>query len=292
MRRFSGCKRRGFTLIELLVVIAIIAALMALTASAVIKYMLVQQINNTQTTLNKVQSVLNRQWSAAKDQALKEAIPSGIQSQIMPSLTGSDANATARMRVIYVKLRMRQMFPMNFNEAINPAPLPPIPGYVTYLNQLGINGSIGANFESSACLLMALQRAQGGGGANSLDLGGGGSTTSFPHGNYNVRALADAWGQPIYFSRVPAGYTPLNPMYPNGEPGINDPGDPQGYLNAGNWPMSARNLFSHLTLQPLAAQNCSFKLLPMVASGGPNKKLEVDSIHFSGTSLDDLFSNP
>lgn len=294
MRRFSGCKRRGFTLIELLVVIAIIAALMALTASAVIKYMLVQQVNNTQTTLNKVQSVLNRQWAAAKDQAWKEAIPPNVQTYIQTNLAGTDANATVRVRVIYVKLRMRQMFPMNFSEAMNPSPLPQLQSYVTYLSELGISNTIGANFESSVCLLMALQRAQGGGGANSLDLGGGGSITSFtlPNGK-GISGLADAWGQPIYFTRVPAGYTPLNPIYPNGSPGINDPGDPQGYLNALGWPKTANtNLFTQLTLQPLAAQNCSFKLLPMVASSGPNRVLEVDPIHFSGVPIDDLFSNP
>lgn len=298
MQRFSGCPRRGFTLIELIVIIAIIAALMALTASAVIKYMLVQQVNNTQTTLNKVQSVLNRQWSAAKDQAWKEPIPTSVQSYMTSpttNLVGNDANVEGRMRVIYVKLRMRQMFPMNFNEALNPAPLPPIPGYVTYLNQLGVSSSSGANYESAACLMMALQRAQSGGGVDSADLGGGGSSKAFtlPSGN-SIRAFADPWGQPIYFTRVPAGYPPLNPGS-NGLPGINDPGDPQGYLNALGWPKTANTtLFTQLTLQPLAAQNCSYKLLPMVASSGPDQKMS-DPIHFSMTQTidnDNLYSNP
>jgi prepilin-type N-terminal cleavage/methylation domain-containing protein len=301
-------RRTGFTLIELLVVIAIIAALMALTASAVMKYMVVQQVNNTQTTLNKVQSVLNRQWSAAKDQAWKEPIPASVQAYMTGSktnLVGSDANVTARMRVIYVKLRMRQMFPMNFNEAINPAPLQPIPSYVTYLSQLGVSASSGANYESAACLLMALTRAQSGGGVDSQDLAGGGSSKAFallnsqgvPTGQ-SIRAFADAWGQPIYFTRVPAGCTLINPIpYPGppgpGSPGINDPGDPQGYLNALGWPASANTtLFTQLTLQPLAAQNCSYKLAPMLASSGPNRTLEVDPIWFSGVPIDDLFSNP
>ncbi len=287
-------RRTGFTLIELLVIIAIIAALMALTASAVMKYMVVQQINNTQTTLNKVQSVLNRQWSAAKDQAWKEAIPPAVEAYIQANLAGTDANVMGRTRVIYVKLRMRQLFPMNFHEAINPAPLPPIQGYVTYLNQLGITGTTGANYESAACLLMALQRAQSGGGVDSADLASGGSSSAFalPNGG-SIRALADAWQQPLHFTRVPAGYTVFNPTYPTGSTGINDPGDPQGYLNAGGWPTTANTkLFTALTLQPLAAQNCSFKLLPMVASSGPNRKMEVDTIWFSGVPIDDLFSNP
>ncbi len=290
-------RRTGFTLIELLVIIAIIAALMALTASAVMKYMVVQQINNTQTTLNKVQSVLNRQWSAAKDQAWKEAIPPAVEAYIQANLAGTDANVMGRTRVIYVKLRMRQLFPMNFHEAINPAPLPPIQGYVTYLNQLGITGTTGANYESAACLLMALQRAQSGGGVDSADLASGGSSSAFalppPNNGRSIRALADAWQQPLHFTRVPAGYSVINPTYPAGTTGINDPGDPQGYLNAGGWPKTANTqLFTALTLQPLAAQNSSFKLLPMVASSGPNRKMEVDTIWFSGVPIDDLFSNP
>jgi type II secretory pathway pseudopilin PulG len=312
----SGLARRGgFTLIELLVIIAIIAALMALSASAVIKFMAVQQNSNTQTTLNKVQSVLNRQWSAAKDQAWKESMseivpgsnpPITVQQYIQTNLAGTDANVAGRTRVIYVKLKLRQLFPMNFNEAVNPAPLPPLPAYQKYLNQLGITGSISGlspNFESAACLLMALQRSQSGGGADSADIGGGGSTKSFalPGGQNSIRAFADAWGQPIYFTRVPAGYPLLNPLpYPAGPPGpgeqgINDPGDPQGYLNAAGWgSSSSARLFSQLTLQPLAAQNSSYKLMPMVASGGPDKQIS-DPIWFSVTQAidnDNLYSNP
>lgn len=310
MRRIDVRPRRGgFTLIEMLIVITIIITLMAITASAVMKAMSAQANNNTQTTLNNVQALLNRQWSAAKDQAWKEAIPAGIQSQINPTLTGTDQNATARMRVIYVKLRMRQMFPMNFNEAINPSPLPPLPAYQSYLGQFGIGGSVGpsgtaAAFESSACLLMALQRAQSGGGSGAADIGGGGASAAFglPNGQ-SIRAFTDAWGQPIYFTRVPAGYPLLNPnpyvpgssAKSSGETGINDPGDPQGLLNALGWPQTANTtLFTQLTLQPLAAQNCSFNLMPMIASGGPDKKIS-DPIWFSMTQLidnDNIYSNP
>jgi prepilin-type N-terminal cleavage/methylation domain-containing protein len=294
----SGRRRRsGFTLIELLVVIAIIAALMALSASAVIKFMAVQQNNNTQTVMNKVQSALNKQWAAAKDQAWKEPIPSAIDTYIRQNLAGNDANVTGRVRVIYVKLKMRQLFPMNFNEALNPAPLPGLPAYQQYLSQLGVTGSIPANYESSACLLMALNSAQSGGGTNTADIGGGGSTISFtlPSGK-SISAFADAWGQPLYFTRVPAGCSLVNanPVVPGGgTPGIHDPGDRQGYLNSQAWPKTANTkLFTQLTLQPLAATNSSYKLVPMLASGGPNKILEVDPIWFSGVYTDDVFSNP
>jgi prepilin-type N-terminal cleavage/methylation domain-containing protein len=297
-------RRRGFTLIELLVVIAIIAFLLALTASAVMKFMLVQQNNNTQTTLNKVQSVLNQQWSAAKDQAWKETIPSNVQTYIQANLTGNDANVTGRTRVIYVKLRMRQLFPMNFTEALSPlVPIPglqPLPSYQSYLGQLGITGSTGANYESSACLFMAMQTSRGGVSVDSADLGGGGAKTAFalPSG-MNINAFGDAWGRPLYFTRVPAGYSVINPQpYPGppgpGELGIHDPGDPQGYLNAKAWLSSNTTLFTQLTLQPLAGSNCSYKLVPMLASSGPDGKIS-DPTWFSAMQSidnDNLYSNP
>lgn len=290
LHRCPTAHRGGFTLMELMVVITIIAALMALTASVVLKYMGVQQSSNTQTTLNKVQSVLNRQWSAAKDQAMKETIPSNVDAWIRANLAGNDVNAKGRVRVIYVKLKMRQAFPMSFDEVFNNNvpkgyPLPPLPTYMTYLSSLGIKGSLPSypnNFESAACLLMALQRAQSGGGTDSADLGSGGSTTAFALPNeQSIRVFADAWGRPIFFARFPTGSTVLNPNGP--QPGANDPGDPQGYLNSPSWTKlmpQGQQLFSALALQQLAPQSSpplSYKLAPMVASGGPYTWVKVDS---------------
>ena len=115
-------------------VIAIIAALMALSASAVMKFMGVQQNNNTQSTLDRTQSQLGKAWSKVKDEANKRTdFPAAIEPWIRTNLAGNDANATGRMRVIYMKLKLRQAFPMNFNEAVNPSPLPPLQAYATYL---------------------------------------------------------------------------------------------------------------------------------------------------------------
>jgi prepilin-type N-terminal cleavage/methylation domain-containing protein len=259
----SRMPRRGaFTLIELLVVVTIIAALAALTASASMKFIEVQQNNNTQSTLDRTQGALNNAWSKVKDQAYKETIPPTVAAYIQSNLAGTDPNATGRTRVIYVKLKLRQAFPMNFNEALNPAPLPALPGYVTYLNSLGVTGSTGAVYESSACLLMALQRGVSGAGINPEDLTKGGAA-----GNANgIPYLTDAWNRPIYFSRFPAGCPVLNP---NGaQAGANDPGDPQGYLQTPQWGTTYGPAFQALTLQTIATGNTSFKLAPMVASGG------------------------
>lgn len=283
-------RRGGFTLMELLVVITIIAALMALTASATMKFITSQQMSNTQSTLDRVQSQLNRAWSKVKDQANKEPIPANVMA-----LAGTDANAAARARVIYVKLRMRQQFPMNFAEALNVpyqnpelatwglptlvpgypiSPLPAQPGYVSYLASLGITAATVSTqpfpqyYESSACLLMALQRGVSGAGINAEELTSGGAA-----GNLNgIPILVDAWNRPIYFSRFPVGCPSLNPT---GLPqtGANDPGDPQGLLNSSAWYTQTvqQTIYSQLTLQKLAPYSStpmSYKQAPLVASGG------------------------
>jgi len=319
----SGTAQRGaFTMIELLVVITIIVALMALMASAALKLIEVQQTTNTQSTLDRVQSQLTRAWSKVKDEAYKETIPPAIYTAIQSSLTMPDANAPGRIRVIYVKLKLRAAFPMNFSEALNlpytnptlgamgynpvvgQSPVPALPGYVSFLSNLGITGSTGASYESSACLLMALQRGASGAGINPDDLTTGGAAGSVvtPSGN-NLPYLNDAWGRPIFFSRAPTGSLYLNPA--GAMAGANDPGDPQGYLQTPTWGVTYGPVFTPLTLQVVAPANMSFKLAPMVASGGPVNWLSkpwgtnpagtptLNPITFAPvTGYDALFSTP
>lgn len=191
--RSARVQRGAFTLVELMVVITIMAALAGLTASAVLKFVGMQHGNNTQSTLDRVQSQLNRAWSKVKDEAYyKEQIPLLVASWIQTNLSfppSSDPNAAERLRIIYVKLRMRQQFPMSFNEALYPPTLPgnnicpllPLPAYVTYLNSMGITGSSPATaaIESSACLLMALQRGVSGAGIDASQLTAGGAPGIF-----------------------------------------------------------------------------------------------------------------
>jgi type II secretory pathway pseudopilin PulG len=310
-RRFNRSRtigRGAFTMVELMVVITIIIALMALAASAIFKYLATQQASNTQSTLDRVQSQLAKAWSNAVRQANSETIDPAIFSWIQTNLAGSDANATARVRVIYVKLKMRQQFPMNFAEALNvsytnpelagwglpttvsPSPLPALPGYVNYLNSLGITAAaVSAQsspqpYESSACLLMALQRGVSGAGSNASDLTAGGAAGNYiTPNNGSLPYLTDAWGRPIYFSRFPTGCPVLNP---NGaQKGANDPGDPQGTLNSPAWQLvpASQKLFSMLALQQLAPGSSppvSYKQAPMVASGGTDNWMKSGILTF------------
>src|SRR5262249_3682101 len=108
--------------------------------------------------------------------------------------------------------------------------------------------------------------------------------------------LSDAWGMPLYFTRVPVGSAALNsnPYPGGGQPGINDPLDPQGYLQTGGWGTTYGTLFTTLTLQHLAGPSNSYNQAPMLLSSGQNKTLETDPVTYQTTTPggDDLFSTP
>jgi prepilin-type N-terminal cleavage/methylation domain-containing protein len=301
MRLFSEKRiratRGGFTLIELLVVIGIITVLVSLSAAAVIRYTTVQQINNTQTTINKVYAKLNTVYKAYKNKFWNEGIPQLSHDYILTNLANSpaDPNAEYRVRVIWVKLRFKQTFPINFTEALNPGLVmssPPgqvpgiqaLPTYQNFLTNLGVPGTgttPAAAYESSACLLMALQQGQSGVGVNAEDLAGGQSIGSFPlPSGQNIQAFVDAWGQPLTFARWPTNSTYINP---NGATaGYNDPGDPQGLLASSSYlgSASATNFTSlpvH-ALPPSTAPGTSYYLIPVLVSNGPDKQLGLDPI--------------
>lgn len=331
-RRF---RRPAFTLVELIVVVTIIAILVSLSAAAVVRFITAQEISNTRTTVNKVYDRLNTSYKAYRQMFYKEPIPAVYHDWIQNKMAMGnpndsnglyDPNFEARVRVIWVKMRYKQTFPMSFAEALNPAPLPPLPTYQTYLGNLNITLAMVSNatyqqqtyqsrsnnkptaLESSACLLMALTQAQGGGGVNAEDMAGGQSVASFSLVNERQRpigktisAFVDAWGNPLTFSRWPTDSALLNPNGP--QKNYNDPGDPQGTLakfTAPGYLPPSSNPYSALFVQSLhklptnsdfSGSPYSYYLIPMLVSNGPDKKLGLDPTTLADDTSHDADDN-
>jgi prepilin-type N-terminal cleavage/methylation domain-containing protein len=280
-RERLGCGRGGrlaFTLLEIVVVLTIILVLAAITAGAVLRYTTTQQGYNTQSLLRKLQARLDTQVRLVAQRAMQEPIGTGCVGT--GSTTGAAAvssaqaaifhianNAPDKARVIWVKLRLKQAFPNSFAEALNPdngyfanivtgVSLPPLPTYQKYLNNAGVTFSSGtlyngipapnSYYESSACLLLALQGGQSGGGISADDIGPS-FLRDFPLNGTTVKLIVDGWDTPVAFCRWPWGCYAINPSgAPPGsgpQPGIynpinvspsqatpNDPSDPRGVL--------------------------------------------------------------
>jgi prepilin-type N-terminal cleavage/methylation domain-containing protein len=297
----ARCGRRGgFTLIELLVIIAILAVLIALTAGATIRMISVQQQTNTQQAVDKIQSIMDVAIKTNVDKWKTETIDGTLQEWILTNLTGNDANCVERSRVIYVKLKLRQYYPQTFAEATNPAPLPPLQSYVNYLSPYGITSATTTpyQYQSGACITMALQ--VGASGFNIDDLGRGGSMATIPvdpAGGPSLPMLIDAWGTPICFSRFPTGCRAVNPQ--GAKTANQDPLDPKGTLMNGSWPATNRTAYSTLVLQDLAPANQSYYLWPVLGSAGRDRQFGINAstmYNFSpsnaGQESDNIYSKP
>lgn len=276
--------RAAFTLIELMVVVAIIALLVALTAGAVMRYLSTQKGNNTETTITTVDSELKKHWQKVIDQSKDGGSPSLLAGGLSiddPAAYNCPGDALTA-RVIYQKLVLMQQFPMSFNEVFGIGPnvnfvLPPDIGYQRYLNQYGIAGSTAATqpFESSACLLMALERDRSGMKLNTDLLKS--SIRTLPSG---LPYLADGWDQPLAFYRWPVAndeVNALNRAQPNSAQAIKrDSQDPDGKLMNPTWLGGSGAVLFAQTIHNLSP-NGSRYTVPVVASSGPDKKLGFDT---------------
>jgi prepilin-type N-terminal cleavage/methylation domain-containing protein len=273
-RRRAGARRRGgFTLIELLVVMFIIAVLVALTAGATLKFIVVQRGSNTKTTLKKLYPQLQKKWSEATNQFRTEPmLPADPCTQAATNLAGlssaTSGDLLALTRVIYIKIKQRQAFPVTFAEATGgfvitiplngTVAIPPLPAYVAELKKYGITTGNAANpqaYESSVCLLMALKR---GGGLTDEALGQ--DNISINVVPQKAPCLIDAWGYPIAFTRWPLGNTNTTQADPTDPPTT---AAPQGLL-AQMSPIAKTSFNAGVHALP----NSGY-LTPTIASMGP-----------------------
>src|SRR5262245_6700967 len=108
--------RPGLTLIEVLVVLGILSVLVALTVTVVIPLFTVSDERNTKVLLQKVDKALEQRWTEVLRKAQKEPL-SAVQTAALDKVFGAN---TERNRVIWVKLRLKQHFPMSYAEALFP----------------------------------------------------------------------------------------------------------------------------------------------------------------------------
>jgi prepilin-type N-terminal cleavage/methylation domain-containing protein len=267
--------RTAFTLIELLVVLAIISILIVMTAGTAMRVMGSQKAANTETTIKKVEAAVLQHMDAVKRQAEAEFDtppmhaylygdlqnpnpqarmwgvlrmagfePAPADPQIAPLMSSTptvdQATAMRRAKLIWVKLRLKQQFPMSFAEALCPTPrfvagvpfymnpgtqplpwvlLPPEPAYCQALLGTGTPfppwwikvpaqippapaRAVPLAWESGTMLHLALTLPRRG-ISSTLETFAASETIETPLNG--LRCLADGYGMPLMFFRWAVG---------------------------------------------------------------------------------------
>ena len=219
----------GFTLVELIVVMAILATLAALAVGAYSRVRAGQAESTTETTLAKINSILDVRYAAVVDRARKLPIPAELLTYC-----GND-NDRARVVLIYAQLTVN--FPTTKAEAsadiqVDPdgtGPQPPIT-IAQHLRAFDTVTAAGTPEEQSAACLYAALTSSSDAGAAGLDQ----QTVTTPAG----LAFVDGWGMPIAFTRLTYKAELNSPPWSKGTSPSKDPVDPLRRLVPGwttNW---------------------------------------------------------
>lgn len=273
------CRRAAFTIIELFVVIALISLLMMFSIGVSLRMLGAQERRNTENSMNKLASLLRQDLSRVIDEVKAEMIPATVMT-----LAGGEPQ---RARVLYIKMRLKQQFPMSFAEALDPAPghLAAEPAYVRALTASPDGPYLVSKHKQStemgACLYLALTARSRGGSADIADLLS--ALDKLDTDKDGVTELVDAWQVPLGFFRCPydAPVPPLvsSPPYPppaQAAPPFLDPEDPSGTLQPGAWPATFNTVFGHAPLNRL--------VYPLIVSAGPDGSERIEQTPASLTA--------
>lgn len=283
MTHVPAARRPAFTLIELLVVISIIALLAAITSGVFARVRVGQQKSATGTTLDKINSLIERRWKAVNDQVaddVKNNHPG--YSAVLGAVQNPDL-----AKAIWTHAKMKNEFPMSLAEAKTDVVIN-ANGTLVPIQRKAIFAPLLAEAnpfeESAACLYVAVTANAGGGTATDTD---GiqqqiGTTTG---GN---KCFRDSWGTPIAFVRTVYNAEVANPPFVRtGQP--TDPFDPRGKLGTvtAAWTTSGANNSlatwwntQRLNVPSFAQVPANYpgavNHIPTAISAGPNKNFGVD----------------
>jgi hypothetical protein len=228
-----------------MVVIAIIGVLAALVAAAVTKVIPAQQQRNTERTIRKLNGELQAHWRAVIEDAQAE-VKQNKHFTVLP-LAGGDPE---RAKVLWIKLRLVQQFPMSYQELLLPGTLGTQtyigadPTYAKKLAAVGVTSASALTYpltqdgekQLATCLHIALT-AKGHRGRTTQDDSFNSDergTYTLPNGN-SLPMLVDNWGQPLVFFRWPASDPTFQSMKPTTAGAFADPLDSTGRLTDPSW---------------------------------------------------------
>jgi prepilin-type N-terminal cleavage/methylation domain-containing protein len=296
-------QRHAFTLLELLVVLALLAILSALTAAAFIKVRNAQQSTATDQLLVKINTALDRQWSAARDQADKEFkegnLPGNNNIDTLIAFAGGDRD---RARSLWVYLRLKNEFPQTFTESRNPTRLQfpsgtdivNLPVKKTY-NTAAITAATGGTAAQEAAVLLQIivaEKAARGEAFGDESVGAG--QTEVTIGTAKAKVFSDSWGTPIAYVRFATNAEIQSAPY--SKSGVNkDTLDPSGRLNPANWAPAPQKqaaaswIFRGTATGVNAHPNLTW--LPTAVSAGPDKEFNATTFTAAGNGLVDVAYN-